>query len=253
MQKNVDELYNEVKDIKTKEEFKAEIKKIQEEYDELFDEETAALLIVDMLGRNKGNTLKINELESGIECTITGEITDIGEIRSFNRKNGSTGRVVNLELADETGSCKLALWHSDVELIENNSITLGSRIRIVNGYVKNGYNGVEINVGRWGMIDIEKNAENDKKIKNKNVAEGKIIEIQPSKAFFKDDGKFGFVTNIVLKNDKGTKQITLWDEKVKEIQDFKKGDKIKIEKITAKNKNGKTEYHLNVNAKIEKI
>ena len=253
MQKTVDELYNKVKDIKTKEEFTAEIKKIQDEYDELFDQETAALLIVDMLGRNEGNALKIKDLEAGIECTISGEITDIGDIRSFDRKNGGTGRVINLELSDETGSCKLALWHNDVELIENNSITLGSRIRIVNGYVKSGYNGIEINVGRWGMIDIEKDAENNKKIENNNVAEGILVEIQPSKAFFKDSGEFGFVTNIILKNDSGTKQITLWDEKVKEIQEFKKGDRIKIEKITAKNKNGKTEYHLNGNAKIEKI
>ncbi len=253
MPESIDELYNKIKDLKTKDEFAAEINKIQNEYDDLFDKETAALLIVDMLGRNRGNLSKISDLEPGMECTILGEITNIGNTREFDRKKGGTGRVINLEISDETGSCKLALWHSDVELVENNSIQLGSKIKIVNGYVKNGYNGIEINVGRWGMIEIDGNKTNNKQVENNTVTTGTILEIQPSRAFFKDDGEFGFVTNIILKNDKGTKTITLWDKKVKEIQNFKKGDKIKIENISAKQKNGKTEYHLNGNAKISKI
>jgi len=253
MQFTVDELYEKVKDIKTKKEFDNEIKQIQEEYDELFDRETAALLLVDMLGKNEGNLCKINDLEAGMECTLLGEISQIGELREFNRKKGGTGRVVNLELTDGTGSCKLALWHGDVELIENGSIKLGSKIRIVNGYVKNGYSGIEINVGRWGMIEIDSDAPVNKNIENDNVASGTIVEIHPSKAFFRDDGEFGFVTNLILESEKGTKTITLWDKKVKEIQNFKKGDKIKIENINAKQKNGTTEYHLNGNSKIKKI
>ena len=253
MQFTVDELYEKVKDIKTKEEFTSEIKKIQEEYDDLFDEETAALLVIDMLGKNEGNLSKISDLDSGMECTVLGEITSIGDAREFDRKKGGTGKVINLEISDETGSCKLALWHSDVELVENNSIQLGSKIKIVNGYVKNGYNGIEINVGHWGMMEVYDNKTNNKTIENDNIALGTIIEIQPSKAFFRDSGEFGFVTNIVLKNDSGTKTITLWDKKVKEIQDFKKGDKIKIENINAKQKNGKIEYHLNGNSNIVKL
>jgi len=253
MQYTVDELYEKIKDIKTKKEFEIEIKNIQEGYEDLFDKETAALLIIDMLGKNEGNLSKINDLDSGMECTVLGEVSSIGDVREFNRKNGGTGRVVNLEISDETGSCKLALWHSDVELVENNSIRLGSKIKIVNGYVKNGYNGIEINVGRWGMIETDNNENNFMKIENDNIATGTIIDIQPSKAFFRDDGEFGFVTNLILDTKKGKKTITLWDKKVKEIQNFKKGDKIKIENINAKQKNGNIEYHLNGNSKIEKI
>lgn len=249
---NIDELYSKVKDLKTKKEFNEEIKKIQDDYDGLFDKETAALLVVDMLGRNKENLAKINNIEPGMECTLIGEITAIGDIREFDRKNGRPGRVINLNISDETGSCKLALWHNDVELVQNNSIKLGSKIKIVNGYVKNGYSGIEISVGRWGMIEVQNNEINNR-IVDKSSIEGTIIEIQPSNAFFKDNGEFGFVTNIIVEDKQGKKQVTLWDEKVKEIQKFKKGDKIKIENISTKNKNGNIEYHLNGNAKIRKI
>ena len=100
MHKTKDQLYEFIKDLKTKDNFKKEIKKRQEEYDFLIDEDTIALLIVDELGRNKINIVKINELEPGIECTVFGEILSISKERNFNRKNGSTGRVINLELKD---------------------------------------------------------------------------------------------------------------------------------------------------------
>ena len=61
MHKTKEQLYNQIKDIKTEKEFKKEIAELQKEYDGLFDEDIAALLIVDELGRNKENILKILE------------------------------------------------------------------------------------------------------------------------------------------------------------------------------------------------
>ena len=155
MHKNKEQLYDIVKDIKTKDEYKKEIEKKQLEYDNLLDEDTIALLIVDELGRNKQNLSKINELESGMECTVIGKITSINQSRTFNRKNGSKGKVINLELTDDTGKCGLALWDKDVDLVKNKTIQIGTNIKVVNGYVKDGFNGIEINSGRWGLIEIE--------------------------------------------------------------------------------------------------
>ena len=36
---------------------------------------------------------------------------------------------------------------------------------------------------------------------------GKLIKIEPTKAFFKDNGEFGFVTNIDIKTDTIEKKI----------------------------------------------
>ena len=256
MHKTKDKLYEQIEDIKTKEEFKKEIQQIQKEYDDLLDDDTAALLIVDELDRNKQNISKINKLEPGIECTVFGKITNINQLRNFNRKNGSTGRVINLKLTDDTGTCGLALWDKDVELVKNKKIQIGTNIKVVNGYIKDGFNGLEINAGRWGLIEIEPENmpdSNKEKPPENKVTKGKLIRIEPTRAFFKDNGEFGFVTNIKLETKDGTKQITVWDKKVKEIQKLKQGDTIEIENINLKQNNGKEELHVNSKGVIKKL
>jgi len=256
MHRSKEQLYQEIKDIKSKDEFEKEIDKIRKEYDGLLDDDTAALLIVDELGRNKQNVSKINELEPSIECTVFGKVTNISQLRSFNRKNGTNGRVINLELTDETGSCGLALWDKDVELVKNKTIKKGTNVKVINGYVKDGFKGIEINVGRWGLIEIEpENMPKSKKelpSENKTI-KGKITEIEPTHAFFKDDGEFGFVTNIKLETEKDVKQITVWGEKVKEVQKLKKGDSIEIDDIDIREKNGDKELHINSKGVIKKL
>jgi len=252
MQNTIDALYKKIKDLKTKQEFKNEIKKILLDSDELFDEKTAALLIVDKLGRNNENISKIKDIKNKKECTIIGKITKIKKQREYTSKNGFVGKVINLEISDDTGNCNLVLWNKDVDLVKNKKIKEGSIVKIINGYIKEGYNGLEINIGRYGLIEIKE----DKKIKiqeKKNVVEGELIEIESTRPFFRDSGEYGFVTNIKIQSKNKEKKLTIWDEKVKEIQNFKVGEKIRIENIDIKNKNGTQEIHLNSTCKIIKI
>jgi len=255
MHKNKDQLYEFIKDLKTKNEFEEEIKKRQKDYDGLLDENTVALLIVDELGRNKQNISKIKDLEPGLECTVYGKVTNINESRSFTRKNGSSGTVVNLELTDDTGTCMLVLWNKDVELVKNKTIQKDINVKIINGYIKNGFNGLELNVGQWGLLEIEPEDmpvfNNEQPADRKNI-KGALLEVEPTRAFFKDSGEFGFVTNIKMKDENGIKQLTIWDEKVKEIQGFKQGDLIEISNINIRQKNGKTEMHVNGRSGIKK-
>ncbi|MCK4902710.1 MAG: DUF3127 domain-containing protein, partial [Thermoplasmatales archaeon] len=187
---------------------------------------------------------------------IFGKVTNISQLRNFTKKNGTKGRVINLELTDETGKCGLALWDKDVELVKNESLQIGTNVKIINGYIKDGYNGIEINVGRWGLIEIESTdmLETKKETPSEDsLIKGKVIEIEPTRAFFKDDGEFGFVTNIKLENKDEVKQITIWGDKVKEIQKLKKGDTIAIEDVDIRQKNGTTELHLNSKGVIKKL
>jgi len=257
MQVNKEFLYSKISDLKTKQEFEEEIKKIQEESDFLFDEETAGFLVVDMLGRNKENICKISELQNGTECTVVGKVTSIGELRSFNRKDGSNGRVVNLEISDETGTGNLVLWGKDTELVKNKTITKNDSVRIINGYVKDGYNGLELNVGRYGLIEVVEEEETPvpetSEIRDRNVFKGEIMMIQPTHAFFKDTGEFGFVSKIVIKTGEEEHELTVWDEKVKELQRFKIGDTVEITGFDIREKNGEKEFHLNGKCRIEKV
>jgi len=256
MHKTKEQLYEIIKDLKTKNDFEKEIKEIRKEYDDLLDEDTVALLIVDGLGRNKQNICKISDLKPDTECTVFGKITKISESRNFKRKNGSNGMVANLDLTDDTGTCRLVLWNKDVELLKNKTIKKGTNLKIVNGYVKDGFNCLEVNVGRWGLIEIEPEQMpdiNNKESHAKKIIKGKLIEMEPTRTFFKDNGEIGFVTNIKIKDKNFTRKLTVWDEKVKEIRSFKKGDSLEITDVDTRDKNGKKEEHVNGRSTIKRV
>ena len=158
MQNLINNFYDKVRDIIDKDKFDNEIIKIKNDSDNLFNENICKLLLIDKLDRSDYSSSKISNLEPGMESTIFAKVSNIGDIREFQKKNGKKGRVVNLEIMDNSGMCRLVLWDKDVDLIKNNTIELNSNIKLINGYVKKGLDGIEINIGRWSLIEIiEKN------------------------------------------------------------------------------------------------
>ena len=249
MYKNKDELYKLVKDIKSREDFEKEIKKLIESYNNLIDEDAAALLIVDKLGRNKQHILGISELRPNMDCTIFGKVERIYQPKKFERGD-KVGRVVNLDIVDNTGRCRLVLWDEDVELVEKGMVGIGSVVKVINGYTKTGKNGfLEVNVGRWGSIEVDPEDAPEiitkESLRESSDIEGEIIEIRPTRAFFRDNGEFGFVTSIKVRDERGDElKLTLWDEKVKEIQNFKVGDKILVKNVDVRCVNHEKEFHV---------
>ena len=145
---NVDSLYSMVSDLMTKERFIDEIKNRREKYGELLNDDAIAYLIVDELGRNPGNRMKISDLYDGINATIEARIIRIEpeEIR----KDGKL-RILRLELEDDTGSCQLVLWNEEIDKIGKN-LKKGMRIKIVNGYIRENIYGLQISLGKWGVL-----------------------------------------------------------------------------------------------------
>ncbi|MFO7677997.1 MAG: OB-fold nucleic acid binding domain-containing protein [Thermoplasmatota archaeon] len=252
MQQTKDGLYQCVKDVITKKEYEQEILKRYQSYDELFDINTIALLYIDELGKNNQPLQTISDLTPNSEHVIIGTITSISDIRTFTKKNGKTGRVQNVEIADKTGTCRLVLWDNDITSISDKNITIGSKIKIINGYTKKGYTGLEISLGKWGSLEIEEHNASDQPSIQQNQITGKLLSIESTRAFFKDNGDFGFVTTITIQNQTGNHHITVWDDKVKEIQKFNIGDSILFKNITSKTTNGSTEMHVNGQCIIEK-
>ena len=253
MHRTKDEVYGDVKDIVSRDEFTRAVRERVEEYNHLIDEDTIALLLVDERGRNNQGNCVIADLEPSMECTVSGNVVYVGEERQFTRRNGTQGKVLNLAISDGTDSCGLVLWDKDVELAQKAALRPKSKVKIINGYVKQGRNGLELNVGRWSVLEILEESKMEE-IKPspmvENTIQGCITSLEPTRVFFKDSGDIGFVTTMMLENDDGDHCITLWDEKVKDIQRFKKGDTIRIDKISLRSRNGSMEIHVNGQATI---
>ncbi|MCD6171942.1 MAG: hypothetical protein J7J36_06005, partial [Thermoplasmata archaeon] len=130
-------------------EISEEIKK----FNGLLDYETAKMLVMEKKGLL--SLPKISDAKGNV--SLYAKILSIGKIR-----NAGSKKVLNIVIGDETGCCILALWEKNVE---ERNLNEGDSIKIINGYVRDGYYGKEINVGRWGKI---KKVEKEIKVKKCN-------------------------------------------------------------------------------------
>ena len=253
MHKTKPELLELIADVQSKKEFEKEINRRYKIYDELIDKDTIAFLIVDELGRNTQSFTKIADLAPNGDYSVVGRVLSTSDSKTFKRKNGSPGKVVNLEITDETGTCRLVLWNGDIDSIKNKEIHQGTLIKIINGYTKAGYTGgMEIHLGRWGLLEVLPTDGSSQAQQQSDDITGVLLLKEPTKAFFRDDGEFGFVTTITIKEQNVKKELILWDRNVKDIQTCHIGDTIVLRNVTKKWSNGKTEFHVTRDNSVKK-
>jgi ssDNA-binding replication factor A large subunit len=102
----------------------------------LMSESGAKSLVIKGLGVKqeiplaKPETRKIRDITPELyNITVVGRIVDIGEIREVTTKRGDT-KVVNITIADETGSIPSALWGANAVLVESGKINVNDIIKI---------------------------------------------------------------------------------------------------------------------------
>lgn len=239
MEQTKEMLYEMVEDVVNRDEFEELVQKERDAYGHLIDDIAAAFLVVDKLGRGVFALKKIEEIEASMEATLYAHIEEIGEVKKVGK-----GKVVNIIIADDTGSCILVLWDANTELVASKKLQEGCVVKIINGYAKEGYYGLEVNVGKWGAIEISpKNAPQIETKKWKKLNElrkgiahikGKIVRINPTKIFFTENGE-RFVTTIVMADESGERELMVWNERVKEMQKILEGEETKILKAYVKN------------------
>ncbi|AXI25621.1 replication factor A [Methanofervidicoccus sp. A16] len=82
------------------------------------------------------------------DITTVGRVIDVQDIREFKREDGSTGKVRNIVIEDETGSIRVALWDENATI----DIKEGDIVKIINGYMREDV--MELNVGRYGRVIV---------------------------------------------------------------------------------------------------
>jgi len=92
--------------------------------------------------------LNVKDLKDGMrKVDIEGKITDISTPRTVSFKNGGEGEVADATLQDRSGSIKLTLWDAQIE-----QVSVGSEIRVENGYTNSFKGEVSLQVGRYGTL-----------------------------------------------------------------------------------------------------
>jgi len=114
------------------EEFEAAVEDKVEQMGGLADEETAAMLIAHEL-RDDEEADTIADIEPGMnDVKFLGKVTSIGDIRTFERddEDAEEGRVCNVDVADASGSVRVALW-DDMAAAAEEQLEVGQVLRVM--------------------------------------------------------------------------------------------------------------------------
>ncbi len=147
--------YEKVQDRVSPEAFDAQVASTVAEWGGLLDRDAAAMVVVERLGASVASFQPIKDLEEGGEANIRARIVGLSPVRTFTRQDGTGGRVVNLELRDETGFCRMPLWDEDVALVEKGQVAVGKTVRAIDCYVRRTNFGLEVSRGKFGALLVE--------------------------------------------------------------------------------------------------
>ena len=237
---DIESIYNKLNNVISKEDFLQRVQEKVESMGGLCDEPMAAMLVANELGFSDvgRDSVKVENItaDSG-QINFVAKVVSVFEIKEFTRNDGTIGRVGNIIVGDETGKIKLTLWDNMADLIKTGKIVAGQTLQI-SGYAKQGYSGVEVNVGNNGVlaeseeeIDVAANNQKIKDIKDGmgdlNLT-GKVLEISEIRTFQRKDGTNGKVGNLLLGDSTGTVRVTLWDDRTAFMNQVEYGDTVEL-------------------------
>ncbi len=237
----IGDIYEKLDGIISKEEFTRKVEEKVEQMSGLCDTKTAAMLVAHDLGASDTEKKEIHKISditpnSG-NVKIIAKVMSVFPAREFNRNDGTTGRVANVIAADETGSIRLTLWDEKADIVKNENIEIGKNYQIA-GYVKEGYSGIEVNIGNNGVL-CETDEKVDARIESKKIEDVKdgmgdinlrarIIDISEIRTFKRKDGGEGKVANLLIGDETGKIRLTLWDDMAELSKELQLDDSVEI-------------------------
>ncbi len=264
----INDIYGKLGGVISKEEFTSKVEEKVEQMSGLCDTKTAAMLVAHDLGVSETTEEQVQNISditpnSG-NVKLIAKVMTVFPAKEFNRNDGTIGRVANLIVADETGSIRLTLWDERADMVKTGNIKVGQNYQIA-GYVKEGYSGIEVNIGNNGVLcETDENVEarmdstpiNDIKsgMGDLNIR-GRILDISEIRTFNKRDGGTGKVANILIGDETGKIRVTLWDELTETTNEIEVDDSVEIINGYAKenNFNQQVEVQVGNRSTIRKI
>jgi len=242
------------------EEFREAVEAKVEQMGGLADEETAAMLIAHELGASEVNG--VADIEPGMEeAKFTAKVLKIGEMRTFERDGeDEDGRVVNVEVADETGSVRAAFWDEHAQAAVD-ELEEGQVLKI-KGRPKEGFSGVEISVDD---VEPDDETEIDVQLADTYTVEalslglsdvslvGAVLDTGSVRTFDRDDGSTGKVANLTLGDETGRIRVTLWDDQADLAEEFEAGDTVEVVDGYVRDRDGSLELHVGNRGAVEAV
>ncbi|GAB7094309.1 single-stranded DNA binding protein [Halolamina litorea] len=168
------------------------------------------------------DTYTVEDLSMGLsDVTLVGKLLDVDDdYRTFDRDDGSEGRVGNVAIGDETGRIRVTLWDEATDLLDE--LEADTVVEVVDGYVRERDGDLELHVGSRGTIEpVDEDVEYVPDTADIGSVEmgdtvdiaGAVIETDDKRTFDRDDGSQGQVRNVRVRDETGDIRVALWGEK----------------------------------------
>ncbi|MFC7132629.1 MULTISPECIES: single-stranded DNA binding protein [Salinibaculum] len=165
------------------------------------------------------------------DVNLRGLVLDTDDVRTFDRDDGSEGRVANFALGDETGRVRVTLWDEMAD--RATELAAGTAVEVVDGYVREREGDLELHVGDGGAVeevdgevsyDPDTTPIGDVEIDQTVDIAGVVRSTDPKRTFDRDDGSEGQVRNVRIQDDTGDIRVALWGDKAD--TDLAPGDEV---------------------------
>jgi len=244
------------------EEFREAVEEKVAQMGGLADEETAAMLIAHELDEEGGEVDSVADIEPGMEeVKFVAKVVGIGDVRSFERDGDQEdGRVLNVEVADETGSVRITFWDKQADAGED-ELEVGETLRIA-GRPKEGYNGVEVNVNQAEAddeADVDVQVQDTYRVEDLSLGlsdvnlRAKVLDTDTIRTFSRDDGSEGRVSNLKVGDETGRIRVTLWDDRADRAEELDAGTSVEVVDGYVRERDGSLELHVGDRGAVEEI
>jgi len=261
----IEKILTQRKDV-TREQVQSLIEEKKRDFEGLLSDQGAARLVAEELLVETEPTavpsMRIRDLVAGLnDATLSGKVVSIESSRDFVRQDGSTGRVVNIVLEDETGKVRCAIWDEKADQVTKYGEATGKSITIRHGYTRTGLAGeVELNAGERSEITLTAEAGTPSPAPITPIGEIRepvlelsvlgIIHSTPRIYEFDRNGQKGTVLRTTLTDNTGSIPLVAWNERADELRELKKSDVLRVQGGRLRRDNfGRHEIHLDNMAK----
>jgi len=122
--------------------------------------------------------VKVSDLQPySKQVNTTVKIVQKGEAReTVSRQDGTTHRVLDALVGDETGAIYMTLWDENIDKVNE-----GDSVMVKNGYVRPFKGSMRLNIGRYGSLEPAESALGD--VNTQNNLSDKIVEERPYRSY----------------------------------------------------------------------
>jgi replication factor A1 len=183
---------------------------------------------------------EVSQTSKGKKVNFIGNVKEVFPVSTFKRQDSSSGKVMRLILADETGEIPVVVWNEKVDELEN-KLRKGVKLQVVNAKVKKASNKVlEAHVDSGTYVDLLMPAEEFLKITDlkaglNNVGvEGEVATKPMLREVKTSKGELVKLAVFELKDETGRIWVSAWRKHADIVSNLKVGDKLIVKSAYVK-------------------